>query len=184
MFASSIIFKNNFLSKYYILKYLEMSSNINIDEVAKVAKIILEQFKQNIKDLETFTSILESFQDQAVLNLPDQPDQPVQPEQVVESIVENPNPIDPDTLLEDDNEVILNRRIELHKELGTYQEPVMITPLHKLNDKEQENLYKRIYEDAVQNMIDTNSEKTGPLFRAKVKDEADRLLSVWMSINK
>lgn len=161
-----------------------MSSNINIDEVAKVAKIILEQFKQNIKDLETFTSILESFQDQAVLNLPDQPDQPVQPEQVVESIVENPNPIDPDTLLEDDNEVILNRRIELHKELGTYQEPVMITPLHKLNDKEQENLYKKIYEDAVQNMIDTNSEKTGPLFRAKVKDEADRLLSVWMSINK
>ena len=161
-----------------------MSSNINIDEVAKVAKIILEQFKQNIKDLETFTSILESFQDQAVLNLPDRPDQPVQPEQVVESIVENPNPIDPDTLLEDDNEVILNRRIELHKELGTYQEPVMITPLHKLNDKEQENLYKKIYEDAVQNMIDTNSEKTGPLFRAKVKDEADRLLSVWMSINK
>jgi hypothetical protein len=184
MFASSIIFKNNFLSKYYVLKYLEMSSNINIDEVAKVAKIILEQFKQNIKDLETFTSILESFQDQAVLNLPDQPDQPVQPEQVVESMIETTDPIDPDTLLEDDNEVILNRRIELHKELGTYQEPVMITPLHKLNDKEQENLYKRIYEDAVQNMIDTNSEKTGALFRAKVKDEADRLLSVWMSINK
>lgn len=98
----------------------------------------------------------------------------------------------------DDDAVLLNRRKELHKNLGSFQEhltddttkvetveepprPPLITPLSKLSISDRENLMKTIYKDALYTTEKIlNVGRSDPLFRSKVNEEADRLLAVWM----
>lgn len=67
----------------------------------------------------------------------------------------------------------------------TEADPPIITPLHKLNLREQDELFVQIFKEACFNVekilqIDKEDEQ----YSSKVKEEADRLLQVWIDINK
>jgi hypothetical protein len=90
-----------------------------------------------------------------------------------------------------DYDYLINKRVEYHKQNGTYIEPVkqdkipIMTPLSKLNKKEQEQLYKDLFTEAVKNVTVYESiNKDDPVYKVKIKEEANRLLNVWLETNK
>jgi chorismate mutase len=101
--------------------------------------------------------------------------------------------------IDNDATDILNRRIALHKQLGTYKElnkkldeepdeethyPT-ITPLNKLNLNEQKSLLLDIFNKAKHNVqvllqISENDDE----YQSQILKESDRLLNVWIEMNK
>jgi hypothetical protein len=91
------------------------------------------------------------------------------------------------------HDVIIARRVELHKELGSFIDPdnkpaepiPMITPLSKLSVKEQNALYKNIFDQATFNIETVMGIAVSDLeFETQVSNEADRLLNVWIEMQK
>lgn len=110
-----------------------------------------------------------------------------------------------------DYDDIMEKRIKLHKEMGTYtevnQNPVnntnvtshttqmkcnaterkipMATPLSKLTKRELNNLLEKIYSNALKNVRTLELIKeTDPQFDNYVNMEADRLLDLWNEKNR
>lgn len=100
-------------------------------------------------------------------------------------------PIDPANTISAEYDSMIARRAQLHKNLGTFDnsrsiiEPPTITPLHKLGLDEQESLYKRIFKTATYNVEKTlNISRDDTTFPHRIKEEADRLLDLWVESNK
>ena len=140
---------------------------------------------KNALELELFSQPEEPIQHDEPLA---KNDEPPQTEQNIEKIIEFEEAIDP----------TLDRRITLHKELGTFDEKYtedpnypkdsnvpMINPLHRLNDKEQEQLYMKLFNKAIYNVEKImNVEKNSAYFKTMVHQESDRLLNSWIEANK
>lgn len=174
-----------------------------IKELTNLVNIITLECKKNMQNIKIISDILEKLQPGVTTAVT--PVEPV-PDPIPEQLVNNFDSID---IIEKSHEVIINRRVELHKELGSYVEPVAeaaqvvepvvepvaevvvtqqdyptITPLLKLDAKQREKLFKQIFKEAFFNvekimLIDRDD----ALFKKSVTEESDRLLNVWMEIN-
>jgi hypothetical protein len=156
-----------------------------INEVVDLTNILYKQCKKNMQDIELIIVSLDKL-----LN--------GNSESVASStVVKEKNQQDYikeiDSSLES-HDFTIDRRIELHKELGSY-EPAKkveveidfptITPLSKLNKNEQNELYKKIFEKAtyyVKTILQLD--KYDKDYVSQITQEADRVLSVWIETNR
>lgn len=146
-----------------------------IEELQKITDTLLKQCIKNMKDIEAVINVLETLLQE--------------PEYVAE-----PEPIDQLTQIDnsiESHDIIIARRVDLHKELGSYIEPQSelqfptITPLSKLTKLEQNTLYKQIFSQATHYVKNILSIDTADVtYDTQIATEADRLLSVWCNISK
>lgn len=142
-----------------------------LDDLHAITDVLLKQCIKNMKDIESVINVLETLQNPCVL----QNESNNQLQQIDDSMT--------------NSDIIIERRIDLHKELGTFvaSEPHFptITPLSKLNTQEQNDLYRQIFMQATNYVANIANVLTDDsTFDTQVATEADRLLNVWIDINK
>jgi hypothetical protein len=155
------------------------------DVLYEIVESLAENSKKNMEIIEKVEKLLNNIKEQDKHILED-----LETKQKITDFANN-------NLLED-NTNIMERRIEYHKKMGTYQELPQkeesrrkedeypkITPLMKLSPSEREQLYKQIFNEAKYNIeILLDIKKDSPDYKEKLFEESNRLLDIWMEKNK
>lgn len=158
----------------------------DLDKLRELITIINDRCEKNMNDIMKVSEVLESLSNMTPTDI-------LPSDDTTTSIKE----IQCDDILADDTD-LFQRRIELHKSLGTYEEPIIqketpqkiakhpvLNALYKLSDNEQNQLLKKLFKDACFNVEKiTQIKKTDSSYQIEVMKESDRLLNIWLESNQ
>ena len=169
-----------------------MDIESSLDKLTLLVNTVIDQCENNIKTMKPILNIIaeikNNVKNEKVQQMPDE-EQILNNEEILKKI---------DNSIQS-SDTIIARRIELHKELGSFIEPThiekptsvepdnlpIITPLSKLNNKEKDILLKSIFNQAkfnVENILAVSAKDED--FDNQVSDEASRLLNIWIESNR
>ena len=171
-----------------------MSHKKNIEDLLLIIKDLSDSCNKNIESINCIRYILDTMSKEQENQKETQEE--TQEEEEEEEEEQIPNLEEHIINMDKESERILNRRIELHKSLGTYspinhenhenhenhkEKPSLITPLSKLSIDTRDTLLRQLFKDAIFNVEKLmNIDKSDSSFKSKVNTEADRLLNVWI----
>ncbi len=160
------------------------------DVLCEIVESLTENSKKNMEIIEKVEKLLHNIKEQDKHILED-----LETKQKIDNFTNN-------NLLEDNTD-IMQRRIEYHKKMGTYQEIPpedkppeenvhkkedgypKITPLMKLSPREREQLYKQIFDEAKYNIeVLLDIQNSSSDYKEKLFEESNRLLDIWIEKNK